>query len=377
MREAWRLLTGRTWTLLCAAPFLVSLGGCAFFYQDPDTVLVRKPGAYFYSPPVAVERAAREYWEYATLAALAYPQETIDKTECATSNIAIPDLAAKERDVASLSTGEVATLAQKRFSAIYTALVALGWRSWQDFPAPDLFDRMKALDLYVDVWERKTRERTIVVVAFKGTDFWSWQDWNSNLRWFTRLIPGNVDQYDEVVDDFSPAFLAAFKSHIPPDEQQRTVIFAAGHSLGGGLAQQFAYALPLDVPPDPPGPRLPRLSQVYAFDPSPVTGYYSVAEDVRDANEKGAKGAPPGLPIGRILGKGEILSYLRYLVSIVYFPSAEDPAIRGVRFNLFPSVSPITSHSIDELACKLYEKATTGAAPEHFDRASGRRRGML
>ncbi len=77
---------------------------------------------------------------------------------------------------------------------------------------------------------------------------------------------------------------------------------------------------------------------------------------------------PGGLEIGRILEKGEILSYLRYIVALVYFPSGEDPAIEGVRFNLFPSLSPITSHSIDELACKLFDAATsTGAAPKHYD----------
>jgi hypothetical protein len=365
---------GQIRALLRALPLLLAVGGCALFYQDRTTVLVREPGHYFYSPPVPVESAAREYWEYATIAGLAYPQDQLDKTACATSNIFVPDLEAKERDVAGLSGPEVASLAEKRFSAIYTALVDLGWRSWQDFPDPTLFERMQQLDLYVDVWERQTPEGTIVVVAFKGTNFWAWQDWNANLRWVLGFIPGHFDQYDEVVQKFGPAFLKAFKAHIPPDEQKRTVVYAAGHSLGGGLAQQFSYALPLDDPPDPPGLALPRISKVYAFDPSPVTGYYSVPAAIRDVNEKGVKGEDGGLAIGRILEKGEILSYLRYIVTLVYFPSSEDPAIEGVRFNLFPSLSPLTSHSIDELACKLFEAATsTGAAPKHYDPETKRR----
>ena len=113
--------------------------------------------------------------------------------------------------------------------------------------------------------------------------------------------------------------------------------------------------------------RVPRISRIYAFDPSPVTGYYSVDVNTRTVNEHGMN-EPEGLWIDRILEKGEILSYLRAALTLVYFPSAADPAIEGVRFDLFPSLNPIESHSIDELACKLFEAATsTGRPAVHYD----------
>jgi hypothetical protein len=347
---------------------MMALSGCTILFQKSSTVLIREPGHYFYSPPIPTEQVAREYWEYATIAGLAYPNSELpDQTACATANIPVPGK--KEAVSENMSSEELQKLASDKFSAIFTALVDLGWSQWQDFPDKGLYDRMAKLDLYVNVWERKTGDRTTVVVAFKGTNPESLEDWNANLRWVTRFFPGNYDQYDEVMDDFGPAFAKAYKAHVPgARDDGRDVIYAAGHSLGGGLAQEFAYALPPSDSYNPRGEYVPRISKVYAFDPSPVTGYYSVPADIRTVNERGTPNEKMGMEIGRILEKGEILSYLRYVVALVYFPSAEDPSIEGVRFNLFPSLSPITSHSIDELSCKLFEAATsTGKPPAHYD----------
>jgi hypothetical protein len=54
---------------------------------------------------------------------------------------------------------------------------------------------------------------------------------------------------------------------------------ATGHSLRGGLAQQLAYA-------QRSVKDLPRITMVYAFDPSPVTGFYSVDETLREKNKE-------------------------------------------------------------------------------------------
>jgi hypothetical protein len=357
---------GQIVSLLRISPLLMVLSGCAALYQDHTTALVREPGHYLYGDPLPVDQVARKYWEYATIAGLAYPGDELpDQTACATSQ----DSGSSNAETSNLAAADVQALGNQKFSKIFDTLQDLGWAKWRDFPDGELYNRMKKLDLYVTVWERKSSKRTTVVVAFKGTDFWSWQDWNSNLRWFTRLIPGDIDQYDEVVDYFGPAFVKAYKTHVTTsDEKGADVVYATGHSLGGGLAQQFAYALPLNDPQGPPDERVPRVSRVYAFDPSPVTGYYSVPEHIRDVNKLGLANEAKGLEIGRVLEKGEILSYLRGLVSLVYFPSGMDPAIEGVRFNLFPSLNPIESHSIDELACKLFDAATsTGQPPAHYD----------
>jgi hypothetical protein len=67
---------------------------------------------------------------------------------------------------------------------------------------------------------------------------------------------------------------------------------------GRWLAQQFAYSLP-------PDPDVPRLTRVFAFDPSPVTGFYSVPENTRNRNSQ-------GLAIDRIYERGEILALLQF-----------------------------------------------------------------
>jgi hypothetical protein len=348
-----------------AGLLLMALSGCSALLQNHTSVLIREPGHYFYDPPVPTEQAARQYWEYATIAGLAYPNDPLaEQSACATVNIP----GGRNANTATMTDADARKIGSDNFSAIYQKLTDLGWSQWPEFQHDDISVYMHKLDLYASVWQRQSRGRTTIVVAFKGTNFWSAPDWNANLRWITRFIPHNFDQYDEVVKYFGPAFKAAYRRHSAswPDHGS-AIIYAAGHSLGGGLAQQFAYALPLDGPETPLAEQVPRVSRIYAFDPSPVTGYYSVDVTTRTVNERGTN-EPEGLWIDRVLEKGEILSYLRAALTLVYFPSAADPAIEGVRFDLFPSLNPIESHSIDELACKLFEAATsTGRPAVHYD----------
>ena len=121
-------------------------------------------------------------------------------------------------------------------------------------------------------------------------------------------------------------------------------IITTGHSLGGGLAQHLAYSLPAVQSSD--GTLIPRVSNVYAFDPSPVTGWYSVKSDLRTLNAKGLK-------IDRIFEHGEILSYARLILSYFNPPSANDPAIREIRYNFVQSLNPFSSHSMRLIACAL------------------------
>jgi hypothetical protein len=78
--------------------------------------------------------------------------------------------------------------------------------------------------------------------------------------------------------------------------------------------------------------------KVYAFDPSPVTGYFSVNYKLRRANRT-------GLLIDRIYERGEILAYVRSITNFVHVPSAKNAAIRQIRYNLFYSVNPFKGHS--------------------------------
>ena len=96
-----------------------------------------------------------------------------------------------------------------------------------------------------------------------------------------------------------------------------------------------------------------RVTQVYAFDPSPVTGFFSVDPDTRDMNRR-------TLAIDRIYERGEILAIVRSLTSLFVAPSASQPTIRGVRYALFYPADPITGHSMTEFACRMYGAAGIG-----------------
>jgi hypothetical protein len=218
-----------------------------------------------------------------------------------------------------------------------TALSAAGWKPWPNFPNDGLLRRIEKFHLRVEVWTRA--EPPQVAVAFGGTVFNNMNDWIANLRWF---LPKHDDEYTSIVKVLGPAFVQEYRQRLLDPEWgflKSAKIYATGHSLGGGLAQQFAYSLSQDG-------AAPRVSQVFAFDPSPVTGFYSVRKRVRDENRKGLK-------IDRIYERGEVLAILRSLTSFIYPPSKVNPSIRAVRYSLFYTTNPIAGHSMKVLACKL------------------------
>jgi hypothetical protein len=202
---------------------------------------------------------------------------------------------------------------------------------------------MDAVHLRAEVWTN--RSKGSVVVAFGGTVFSNWKDWKSNLHWFN---PFQHDEYSLVVSEFGPEFAKAFakQKEMPGWEfLQGASLYSTGHSLGGGLAEEFAYALPNNYP------GVPRVSKVYAFDPSPVTGFMSVKRTTREENKKGLK-------IDRIYERGEVLAILRSLTGTIHKPPAANPEVRQLRYNLFGNdqiglTNSITGHSIQDLAWGL------------------------
>jgi pimeloyl-ACP methyl ester carboxylesterase len=162
-------------------------------------------------------------------------------------------------------------------------------------------------------------------------------DWRANLRWF--LPGGHRDAYIDVVRTFAPAFVDELAKRLDGRAPQSIELISTGHSLGGGLAQQFAYAHCLDE-------RVPRVSSVYAFDPSPVTGFFSVKRKVRNINRK-------TLEIDRIYERGEILAVVRSIMSVLWKPSRTAPKIRGRRYFLFFAWNPIAGHSMVRMAVRM------------------------
>jgi pimeloyl-ACP methyl ester carboxylesterase len=182
---------------------------------------------------------------------------------------------------------------------------------------------------------------TVVAVTFGGTVFNNEMDWRANLRWF--LPGGSRDEYTDVVRTLAPAFIKEFRTRMSQQPHGSVELISIGHSLGGGLAQQFAYAHCLE-------PDVPRVTKVCAFDPSPVTGFFSVKRSVRNQNRK-------MLEINRIYERGEILAVVRSITSVLWKPSRRAPEISGTRYFLFFAWNPIVGHSMVRMAVRMSKAA--------------------
>jgi hypothetical protein len=218
-------------------------------------------------------------------------------------------------------------------------LCGLGWVKWPDFLNTKDDEELKEVHLRVEVWSSESKKA--VIVAFGGTEFRNVSDWRANLRWF---IPIRHDEYSVLKEIYVHRFVDNYKLLAKSVTfLQQASLYSTGHSLGGGLAQAFAYALP-------PDPQVPRVTKVYAFDPTPVTSFTSIDKKTRCTNKK-------GLRIDRIYERREILAILRSITSFFHVPPASDPTVRQIRYNLFPTINVLHGHSMSELAALLWRTA--------------------
>lgn len=307
---------------LTAVGLAALLSGCAHLYQACNEVLVREPGTRTYDDSQAkpLKAWAHELWEVAAFSEAVYTRNW-GREGCA----ARKDAAGGKPEA---------------------------WKQWGNFPSSSLVDAACEEGLYFEVWQ-STNAPQRVVVAFRGTDFTSLKDWKANLRWFMRLVPFIEDQYTIVSRRLSVEFRKELERRIGSGETERdAVVTATGHSLGGGLAQHFAYSY--RVPGDPgvaADGSFPRIMTMTVFDPSPVTGWSSLPWRTRKRNAE-------GLTIERVFEHGEVLGYVRLATSLAWPPSERDPAIREIRFNFDPSVNGIENHSMDILAAGLRNVAS-------------------
>lgn len=152
-----------------------------------------------------------------------------------------------------------------------------------------------------------------VLVAFRGTEFYSVGDWGANLSWFTQLIPIE-NQYDyareAVAEIYTTAKVAA--------NGKKLSIITTGHSLGGGLAEHIAYAFP--------------CTSAVVFDSSFVVNYYRLAEPFDDAQ------------VVHIFDKNDELTFVRRL----FFSDKESPTYK--RYGINPVAKRGLQHRSEPLA---------------------------
>jgi hypothetical protein len=141
-------------------------------------------------------------------------------------------------------------------------LARRGWRPFPfAYPLRAAAGRKMLAGLVFDVWVRPGPV-PLAVLVFRGTNYLEFADWVANTRPVTNW-PGLWDQYEQA-RALTPAVVARLDSVYGG----RARIMAAGHSLGGGLAQHAGYTCP-------------RIEKVFAFDSSPLTGYFDVAKKER------------------------------------------------------------------------------------------------
>ncbi len=348
--------------LALALPFVMgsALGGCSHvaLTQDPGTARILagsldEPARQL----VPAERVAPLFVQYAWLSAKAYDDrlyglatghragvEMCDADEnCSMVNRNIAQLQAiwgKEPVVSAINdcSEEAGTKARRDFGHD-----GKSGKCGVDDPARD-----RVLDgLGIQIWARG-RGCEELVVAFRGTDAHQSDDWLSNLRWITRVLP-LYDQYEQAREHVDRLInMAAARLGCTPKR-----ITAVGHSLGGGLAQHAAYAQQWQMKSPA---RRAGITRVYAFDPSFVTGFYD-----KDIDPVSRDRVVRGLKIERVYEHGEILAYPRFVLRHLYPPSACDPQVRLVRFNLLEG-NITAQHNMARLVRKMMARTASPLA---------------
>lgn len=93
--------------------------------------------------------------------------------------------------------------------------------------------------LAFDVYHKDEPELFSVLTVFRGTDTLDRLDWIANLSWFVQWLPIST-QYDTSREVFRDIRKQAFQMA----GGKKVAFIAAGHSLGGGIAQHISYAFP-------------------------------------------------------------------------------------------------------------------------------------
>ncbi len=162
-----------------------------------------------------------------------------------------------------------------------------GWSRWKGRNGEGcVFKQGLALEIYVHTANDGKLDEA--VIAYRGTENFNFraamEDWRTNIAAPFGLEPLQYKLAQQHLDVVIPQLL----------ENTGIQIYATGHSLGGGLAQQAGYYSD-------------SIQEVYAFDPSPVTNWTHL-----NRNEKIKK---PDPVIYRVYHWNETLAYVRNITT--------------------------------------------------------------
>ncbi|GAA4055896.1 hypothetical protein GCM10022409_48970 [Hymenobacter glaciei] len=210
-------------------------------------------------------------------------------------------------------------------------LARRGWRPLSvGYSSAPVEGKLTAGGLVYDVWvQTPAGAPPLAVLVFRGTNYLEFADWVANTRPLTNN-PWLWDQYEQT-RALTPAVVAKIDSAYGGQVR----IFAAGHSLGGGLAQHAALVSP-------------RIEKVFAFNSSPLTGYFDLPKSERLHHNR-------RLRTYLVYESYEVLTLFRF-VPVYLNRFAKDADLVVVRYNFATGLdapSPFLQHQMQRLVAGL------------------------